>query len=129
MFPLVRQAWRSWRNAKGVALLAACALAAGIGAATAIYTVVDAVMLKPLPYRDGDRFVALFSAETNDPVHYGSLISNDARVYQDRATSFDAFGWFRESSKNLTFAGEPHQRSDVLMVRGQSAVAFQAEQQ
>jgi putative ABC transport system permease protein len=77
---LVWQAWRSWRNAKGVALLAAAALAAGIGSATAIYTVVNAVMLKPLPYRDGDRFVALFSAETNDPEHYGSLQVADART-------------------------------------------------
>src|SRR5262245_741958 len=115
MFSLVRQSWRSWRGATGVALLAASALAAGIGAATAIYTVVDAVMLKPLPYRDGDRFVALFSAETNDPEHYGSLISKDARAYQDRATSFDAFGWFRESSKNLTFAGEPHHVKGVAV--------------
>ena len=105
---LIWQAWRSWRGAKGVALLAAAALAAGIGSVTAIYTVVNAVMLRPLPYGHGERFVALFSAVTTDPEHYGSLTVGDARVYQDRSTSFDAFGWFRESSKNLTFAGEPH---------------------
>jgi len=64
---MLLQAWRSWRGAKGVALLAAAALAIGIGSTTAIYTVVNAVLLKPLPYRDGDRFVAVFSAETNDP--------------------------------------------------------------
>jgi putative ABC transport system permease protein len=105
---LIWQSWRSWRGAKGVALLAAAALAAGIGSVTAIYTVVNAVMLRPLPYGSGDRFVALFSAVTTDLEHYGSLTVGDARLYQDRATSFDAFGWFRESSKNLTFAGEPH---------------------
>src|SRR4030095_2830682 len=105
---LTWQAWRSWRNAKGVAVLAAAALAAGIGSATAIYTVVNAVMLKPLPYSSGERFVALFSAETNDPEHYGSLIVADARTYQERTKSFDAFGGVRGSPKKLTFGAGRH---------------------
>lgn len=112
---MIWQAWRSWRGATGVALLAAAALAAGIGSATAIYTVVNAVMLKPLPYRDGARFVALFSTTTTDPEHYGTLTVADAAIYQGRATSFDAFGWFRESSKNLIFAGEPRHVGGVAV--------------
>ena len=90
---VISQAWRSWKNAKGVALLAAAALAAGIGSATAIYTVVNAVMLKPLPYRDGDRFVALFGSTFNDPEHYSSLSFDDAQAYKERTRAFDAFGW------------------------------------
>jgi len=43
MFPFLVYGWRSWKSAKAVALLAATALAAGIGAATAIYSVIDAV--------------------------------------------------------------------------------------
>ncbi|MGH9372034.1 MAG: ADOP family duplicated permease [Vicinamibacterales bacterium] len=102
------QAWRSVLSAKGVALLTATALALGIGSATAIYSVVHAVMLKPLPYRDGERFVALFAADVHDPARYSTLTSDDARVYEERTRAFDAFGWFREAGKNLTFAGEPH---------------------
>lgn len=90
-----------------MALLAAVALAAGIGSATAIYTVVNAVMIKPLPYRDGDRFVALFGAAVNDPEHYSDVALKDAQTYQQRTQAFDVFGWFRESSFNLVFAGEP----------------------
>jgi putative ABC transport system permease protein len=101
------QAWRSWRSDKGVALLAALALAVGIGSATAIYTVVNSVMLKPLPYRDGDRFVALFGAALNDPEHVSDLQFKDAQTYQQRTGAFDAFGWFREAGKNLTYKGEP----------------------
>ena len=112
---LVLQAWRSWRNAKAVAFLAAAAFAAGIGAATAIYTVVNAVMLKPLPYRDGDRFVVILSADVNDPMHYGSLSFKDAQTYQERTRVFDAFGWFRHAGSNLTFAGEPHHVEGVAV--------------
>ena len=104
---LILQAWRSWRRAKGVALLAALALAAGIGSATAIYTVVNGVMLRPLAYHDADRFVALFGASFNDPEHYSSLSFKDAQTYQERTRAFDAFGWFRQAGKNLTFKGEP----------------------
>jgi putative ABC transport system permease protein len=112
---LVLQAWRSWRNAKGVAFLAAAAFAAGIGAATAIYSVVNAVMLKPLPYRDGGRFVVILSQAVNDPEHYGSISFRDAQTYQERTRVFDAFGWFRYSGKNLIFAGEPHHVEGVAV--------------
>jgi putative ABC transport system permease protein len=78
---MFKQAWQSWRRAKAVALLVAVALAIGIGSATSIYTVVSAVMLKPLPYRDGDRFVALFGSTFNDPKHYSSLSYVDAETY------------------------------------------------
>jgi putative ABC transport system permease protein len=104
----ISQAWRAWQGARGVALLAAAALTIGIGATTAIYSVVNAVMLKPLPYRDGGRFVAIFGGAVNDPVRFTSLSSQDARTYQDRTQAFDAFGWFRESNQNLMFAGEPY---------------------
>src|SRR5262245_57484157 len=98
----------SWRNDKAAAFLALTAFATGIGAATAIYTVVNAVMLKPLPYRDGDRFVAIFSATINDPEHYGSLSRRDAQTFLERTRVFDAFGWFRYAGTNLIFAHEPH---------------------
>lgn len=103
-----RQAWRSVWSAKAATLLAATALAIGIGSATAIYSVVNAVMLKPLPYRDGARFVAVFAADTRDPSRSSRLRSDDARMFEERNRAFDAFGWFREAGKNLTFAGEPH---------------------
>jgi hypothetical protein len=49
----VLRAWRSWNRARGVALLAIVALTVGIGSATAIFTVINGVMLKPLPYPQG----------------------------------------------------------------------------
>jgi predicted permease len=112
---ILKHAWRSWRNSKGIALLAAIALAAGIGSATAIYTVVNVVLLMPLPYRDGYLFVVLLSATLNDPEHYGSLASKDAEAYEQRTRVFDAFGWWRASGQSLTFAGEPHHVQGVAV--------------
>ena len=60
MFTSILQAWRSWKSAKSVGLLAVAALSIGIGSATAIYTVVEGVLLRPLPYEHGERFAALF---------------------------------------------------------------------
>jgi predicted permease len=104
---ILAHVWRSWKNAKGVALLAVVAFAVGIGAATAIFTVINVVMLKPLPYPEGDRFVALYGARTNEPGRYSSSNVPDLLEYQARTTSFDVFGWFRLGNFNLTAPGEP----------------------
>jgi predicted permease len=112
---ILSHAWRSWQGAKGVALLAATALALGIGSTTAIYSVVNGVMLKPLPYRDGERFVAVFGAAFNDPERIASLSFKDARTYQERTRVFDAFGWFRGAGKNLVFAGAPYHINGVAV--------------
>jgi predicted permease len=103
---LIWQAWRSWKAAKGIALLAVLALAAGIGSTTAIYTVVRTVLLKPLPYRHGERFVALYGARLNEPGRE-SLPYPDVLAYQRQMGSFDVFGWFRLNEFNLTSPGQP----------------------
>jgi len=115
MLSLLAQAWRSWKTAKGVALLAAVALAVGIGSTTAIYTVVHAVLLKPLPYKQGDRFVALYGASYSEPGQRASSTYPDLVTYQQRTHSFDVFGWFRLSNFNLTSPGAP-QHIDAIEV-------------
>jgi putative ABC transport system permease protein len=108
-------AGRSWRNAPMVAVLAAAALGVGIGSATAIYTVVNAVLLKPLPYRDGAQWIALFEADATDPARAGRLTSQHAQKYQDGTSAFDAFGWYREAGKNLMFGDQPDAVSGAMI--------------
>jgi putative ABC transport system permease protein len=107
MLSSLSHAWRSWTSARAVAALAIVAFAVGIGSATAIYTVVNGVMLRPLPYADGHRFVALYGARFTEPHGRSAHNIPDLIEYQQRSRSFDAFGWFRPGSFNMTFAGQP----------------------
>jgi hypothetical protein len=61
------QAWQSWKSARSVFALAVIAIAVGIASTTAIFTVVNAVMLKPLAYEPGGRYGQLFSATVGNP--------------------------------------------------------------
>jgi putative ABC transport system permease protein len=66
----VRYAMRQLRNAPGMALLAILTLALGVGANTAIFTVIDSVLLRPLPYSHSDRLV--FIGPGGDKPSFGS---------------------------------------------------------
>src|SRR5262245_16830916 len=101
------QAWASWKTAPGVALLAVVAFAVGIGSATAIFTVINGVLLRPLPYPNSDRFVALSRASTTQPGSSIAMAVPEIRDYEQLNTSFDAFGWFRGGQFLLTAPGEP----------------------
>ncbi len=55
----LRFAWRSLRKHPGFAVVAVLTLAIGIGSATAIFSVLNAVVLRPLPFADPDRLVVI----------------------------------------------------------------------
>jgi predicted permease len=101
------QAWASWKTAPGVALLAVVAFAVGIGSATAIFTVVNGVLLRPLPYPDGERFVSLYGVNTTNPGPMMTMSVPELQDYEQQTTTFDAFGWFRAGRFRLTAPGEP----------------------
>ena len=68
----VRQALRGWRRNPGFLAVALATMAAGIGASTAIFSAVDAVLLRPLPYPDPDRLVAIHSTRPQRGVTGGT---------------------------------------------------------
>lgn len=103
------QAWRAWKNAKGVAVLAVLALTIGIGSAVSIYTIVNAVLLRPLPFQNGDRWVVVYATKRGAARNGMSGVTDPALLYfKQRARSFDAFGWFAVLGDfNLTSPGQP----------------------
>ena len=106
MLSLVWRSWQSWKSAKAVAALVVIALTVGIGSATAIYNVVHGLLLKPLPYAHGERFVSVLGATLGDLKGMSALPLEDVLAYQ-QARSFDVFGWMRFVDFNLSAPGPP----------------------
>lgn len=77
----LRFALRSLARRPGHAITAILTLALGLGASIALFSVVDAVLLAPLPYREGDRLVAVHEAGPDgDPSRTGYLTFLDLRA-------------------------------------------------
>src|SRR5579864_5814322 len=98
----VRQARRALTHNPGVTAIAVLTLAVGIAANTAVFSVADALLLRPLPYRDADRLVALRSTRGSADLPGGGRVSAlDLADWQAQATSFDAIAGYRWRTVDL----------------------------
>jgi putative ABC transport system permease protein len=114
LFADFRFAWRGLRRSPGFASIAIATLALGIGANSAIFTVVNAVVMRPLPYAHPERLVRV----TAD---YAGLRSMDVGLsrpewidYRDRSGLFDAIAGVWPINANLTEVDVP-ERVEVLL--------------
>jgi putative ABC transport system permease protein len=101
----LRFAIRGLAKQRAFTLVALLTLALGIGANSAIFGIVNAVLLRPLPYQDPDRVVLLWSHWTNWSktwVSQGELVD-----YQEQAGSLEHVAAFSSTSFNLTGGGDP----------------------
>ena len=92
---------RSFAKSPGFTAVAILTLALGIGATTSIFTVTDAVILRPLPYEEPDRLVRVF---VTDPGRGVTQTSHDGAGYLDlrgQSESFDGIAAYRGLSINL----------------------------
>jgi len=109
----VRYALRAVRRNPGFALVAVLTLALGIGANTAIFSVVDGVLLRPLPYRDADRLVTIASTVSGMPGSgAGPAVALSYPDYEDIAKLDDAVAGIAAYSNdryNLANTEEPRE--------------------
>jgi putative ABC transport system permease protein len=107
----LRYAMRTLRKNPGFTAIAVLTLALGIGANTAIFSVVNGVLLRPLPFRDPSRLVLI--AERS-PFPVISTSRENYLDWRDQSHSFEAMEATRSGSITLTGAGEP-ERLNVRM--------------
>jgi len=102
---------RQVRKSPGFAGLVVLTLAFGIGANTAIFNVVNGVMLRPLPYHDPSRLAGVFTIDPARPAQHGPFSPQDLDDFRRQQQAFASLGayWYAPASsgKTLTGAGEP----------------------
>jgi putative ABC transport system permease protein len=112
-----------WKT-RSVSALALLALALGIGAAAAIFSVVDAVLLKPLPFPDADRLLAIY--EKNPSQHKFKLFVAAAnfREWQRHRRTVEAMAAIADTHLNLTGGPNGRMEAEELKAERVSAELF-----
>jgi putative ABC transport system permease protein len=121
-------------RSKAFSLIAVLSLALGIGANTAIFSVVNAVLLRSLPYRDTDRLVLVSYTFMNLAVHSASL--EEFLEWRDRENVFEQIAAYKPDFVDLSGIGEPERLAAAFVSSnmfatlgvGQSSVATSFQQ-
>jgi putative ABC transport system permease protein len=101
----LRYAVRSLLRQPSFAITAILTLALGIGATTAIFSVVDAVLLRPLPYPDSGRIVSVMNFWTQSGRRGSSVSAPDFRDWKAQSQSFAAFANWSGTETSVTVNG------------------------
>jgi len=114
----LRFGFRMMTHSPGFTLVAIITIALGIGANTAIFSVVNTVLLRPLPYQQPDRLMVIW--EKQEQVEQESPSVPDFLDWRAANQSFEEMALARRDSVNLTQSGEPER----LLVRQITANFF-----
>jgi len=109
----VRYALRLWRRRPAFAVIAILTLAIGVGANTAMFSIVNAVLLRPLPYPNADRLVSVWGRTTQFP--RGLMSYPEYEEIRKQNGSLDTLGIFLGQSVNLTGVAEPQRLVGVFV--------------
>lgn len=103
----IRYAIRLGLRTPGFTAIAVLALALGIGANTAIFTIVNAVLLEPLPFRDPGRLVVMWETNARRAGRPNTIAPANFLRWRERATAFERMAPSYDYRINLTGSGAP----------------------
>src|ERR1700742_122005 len=108
----LRFAFRMLRKNPGFSAIAILTLALGIGANTAIFSVVYAVLLKPLPYKGSNQLFAVFQQGTKDSTRFNGFSFPNLRAFQQQNEIFSDLSGAQEHELTLTGHGHAYVPDD-----------------
>jgi putative ABC transport system permease protein len=114
----IRYAIRTLVRTPGFAVVAVAALALGIGANTAIFTIVNAALIEPLPFKDPDRLVLVWESSARRPGRSNVVGPANYLRWRERATVFEDLSGFADTRSVLTGSGEPEEVTTQLVLGG-----------
>lgn len=106
-------AQRSLRRSRAFTIMAVFVAAMGIGANTAAFTLLDYVLLRPLPFTDSDRLVRVFQTQLANG--YTRMVTSPANFedWRKMSKSFESVGAYSEVSVNMSGEAEPQRLQSV----------------
>ena len=109
----IRYGVRSLLKRPGFTAIAVVTLALGIGANTAIFSVVNAVLLRPLPYKDPEQLVWIWEVQAQQ--ERSQFSPAEFLDYQKQNQSLSAMAAYRDMNFTLTGVGEPEQLGGLIV--------------
>src|SRR5215813_14694042 len=103
----VRYGWRVLTKSPTFTMIAVLTLALGIGASTAVFSVVDTVLLHPLPYKNPEQLVVVSETLPQMLSEDSGVSAGEFQDYRDRNRSFSQVAAYESAGFNLTGDGEP----------------------
>jgi len=111
----LRYAVRTLLRAPGFTLLAILTIAIGVGATTAIFSIVNVVLLKPLPFADPESLVLISQVDDQTRRGLGSASPANFLDWRERARSFTGMAAFRDESYVLSSSDQPERVSGAIV--------------
>lgn len=110
----LRYALRQLRKRPGFTAIAVATLALGIGANTAIFSVVNGVLLRPLPFPDPDRLVVLWERDLTEGSGEGPTTPGTYSDWREGASAFESLAAFSTTTRNIAGPGDPERLVGTL---------------
>ncbi len=114
----LKQVLRRLKRAPMFSLVTLVTLAAGVGATIAVFSVLEGVLLKPLPYPEPNRLVGVWHSAAGINIDDVNMAPGNYFIYREQGRAFEDIGMYQGDSVNITGQGNPEQVQGVDVTDG-----------